>query len=61
MGGFMLKVVKNNSNDLESEENKIPFQSVSMDIWDKKYRLKSKKAILLIIISMKHITGLLKR
>ena len=43
MGGFMLKVVKNNSNDLESEENKIPFQSVSMDIWDKKYRLKSKK------------------
>ena len=60
MGGFMLKVVKNNSNDLESEENKIPFQSVSMDIWDKKYRLKSKKAILLIIISMKHITGLLK-
>ena len=39
----MLKVVQNNSNNLESEENKIPFQSVSMDIWDKKYRLKSKK------------------
>ena len=39
----MLKVVKDNLNDLESEENKIPFQSVSMDIWDKKYRLKSKK------------------
>ncbi len=39
----MLKVVQKNSNELESEENKIPFQSVSMDIWDKKYRLKSKK------------------
>jgi ribonucleoside-diphosphate reductase alpha chain len=39
----MLKVVQNNSNDLESEESKIPFQSVSMDIWDIKYRLKSKK------------------
>ena len=39
----MLKAVQNNSKDLESEDNKIPFQSVSMDIWDKKYRLKSKK------------------
>ena len=39
----MLKAVPKNSNNLESEENKIPFQSVSMDIWDKKYRLKSKQ------------------
>ena len=31
------------SNQIESEENQIPFQSVSMDIWDKKYRLKSKQ------------------
>jgi len=39
----MLKAVPKNSISLESEENKIPFQSVSMDIWDKKYRLKSKQ------------------
>ena len=39
----MLKVVQKNSNNPEFDENKIPFQSVSMDIWDKKYRLKSKK------------------
>ena len=28
---------------IHSESKKIPFQSVSEDIWDKKYRLKSKK------------------
>jgi len=39
----MLKAVPSDSNELESEENQIPFQSVSMDIWDKKYRLKSKQ------------------
>ena len=39
----MLKAVPSDSNQLESEENQIPFQSVSMDIWDKKYRLKSKQ------------------
>ena len=37
----MLKVVPSESEE-ESEEKKIPFQSVSEDIWDKKYRLKSK-------------------
>jgi ribonucleoside-diphosphate reductase alpha chain len=37
----MLKVVPSESEE-ESEEKKIPFQSVSKDIWDKKYRLKSK-------------------
>jgi len=39
----MLKAVPSDSNQIESEENQIPFQSVSMDIWDKKYRLKSKQ------------------
>jgi len=39
----MLKAVPSDSNQPESEENQIPFQSVSMDIWDKKYRLKSKQ------------------
>jgi ribonucleoside-diphosphate reductase alpha chain len=39
----MLEAVPSDSNKLELEKNKIPFQSVSMDIWDKKYRLKSKK------------------
>ena len=39
----MLKAVPSDSNQLESEENQIPFQSVSMDIWDKKYLLKSKQ------------------
>ena len=38
----MLKVVPSESKEEESEERKIPFQSVSEDIWDKKYRLKSK-------------------
>jgi len=42
-GILMLKAVPSDSNQLESEENQIPFQSVSMDIWDKKYRLKSKQ------------------
>ena len=39
----MLKAVPSESREEESEEIKIPFQSVSEDIWDKKYRLKSKK------------------
>jgi ribonucleoside-diphosphate reductase alpha chain len=39
----MLKAVLSESTGEESEEIKIPFQSVSEDIWDKKYRLKSKK------------------
>ena len=39
----MLKAVPSESTHEESEEVKIPFQSVSEDIWDKKYRLKSKK------------------
>ena len=39
----MLKAVPSESTEEESEEIKIPFQSVSEDIWDKKYRLKSKK------------------
>ena len=38
----MLKVVPSESAEDEPEEKKIPFQSVSEDIWDKKYRLKSK-------------------
>jgi len=36
----MLKAVPSDSNELESEENQIPFQSVSMDIWDKKIQIK---------------------
>jgi ribonucleoside-diphosphate reductase alpha chain len=39
----MLKAVPSESTEEKSEETKIPFQSVSEDIWDKKYRLKSKK------------------
>ncbi len=39
----MLKAVPSESTEEESEEIRIPFQSVSEDIWDKKYRLKSKK------------------
>ena len=39
----MLKAVPSESPQEESEEIKIPFQSVSEDIWNKKYRLKSKK------------------
>ena len=39
----MLKAVPSESTQEESEEINIPFQSVSEDIWDKKYRLKSKK------------------
>ncbi len=31
------------SNDDQPEEGSIPVQPVSLDIWDKKYRLKSKK------------------
>lgn len=31
------------TNESELEKNQIPFQSVSIDIWDKKYRLKSKQ------------------
>jgi len=38
----MLKAVPSESTE-EAEEIKIPFQSVSEDIWDKKYRLKSKQ------------------
>ena len=49
----MLKAVPSESLEEESEDKKIPFQSVSEDIWDKKYRLKSKKVILLIKISMR--------
>ena len=39
----MLEAVPSDSNESEFEKNHIPFQSVSMDIWDKKYRLKSKQ------------------
>ena len=39
----MLKAVPSESTQEESEEINIPFQSVTEDIWDKKYRLKSKK------------------
>ena len=39
----MLKAVSSKSTQEETEEVKIPFQSVSEDIWGKKYRLKSKK------------------
>jgi ribonucleoside-diphosphate reductase alpha chain len=40
----MLEAVPSEDSYEESEEeNKIPFQSVSLDIWDKKYRLKSKQ------------------
>jgi ribonucleoside-diphosphate reductase alpha chain len=39
----MLKALPSDSNESELEKNQIPFQSVSMDIWDKKYRLKSKQ------------------
>jgi ribonucleoside-diphosphate reductase alpha chain len=39
----MLEAVSSDSNESELEKKNIPFQSVSMDIWDKKYRLKSKK------------------
>jgi len=39
----MLKAVPSESTQEESEEIKIPFQFVSEDIWNKKYRLKSKK------------------
>ena len=37
----MLKAVSNNED--HPEEGLIPVQPVSLDIWDKKYRLKSKK------------------
>ena len=37
----MLKAVSNNED--HPEEGSIPVQPVSLDIWDKKYRLKSKK------------------
>ena len=37
----MLKAVSNNEE--HPEEGLIPVQPVSLDIWDKKYRLKSKK------------------
>ena len=39
----MLEAVPSDSNESELEKKNIPFQSVSMDIWDKKYRLKSKQ------------------
>ena len=40
----MLDVVPTEDSYEEPEEaKKIPFQSVSLDIWDKKYRLKSKQ------------------
>ena len=39
----MLESVPSDSNESELDKNHIPFQSVSMDIWDKKYRLKSKQ------------------
>ena len=39
----MLEAVPSDSNESELDKNHIPFQSVSMDIWDKKYRLKSKQ------------------
>ena len=39
----MLNVVPSESTQEDSESKEIPFQSVSEDIWDKKYRLKSKK------------------
>ena len=39
----MLNAVPSESTQEDPEDKKIPFQSVSKDIWDKKYRLKSKK------------------
>ncbi len=39
----MLEAVPSDTNESELEKNQIPFQSVSIDIWDKKYRLKSKQ------------------
>src|SRR6187431_456286 len=41
----MLKVVESAVNDKEENrgaEKEIPIQAVSLDIWDKKYRLKTK-------------------
>ena len=38
----MLEAVPSDTNESELEKNQIPFQSVSIDIWDKKYRLKKK-------------------
>ncbi len=39
----MLEAVPSKDNDQKPQETPIPFQSVSIDIWDKKYRLKSKQ------------------
>ena len=39
----MLKAVSSESKSSVDDDNDIPVQSVSMDIWDKKYRLKTKK------------------
>ena len=46
----MLKAVSNNEE--HPEEGLIPVQPVSLDIWDKKYRLKSRKVTLLIRMLM---------
>lgn len=39
----MLKAVSSESKSSVDDDNDIPVQSVSIDIWDKKYRLKTKK------------------
>ncbi|MEY3679325.1 MAG: hypothetical protein RI924_1466 [Bacteroidota bacterium] len=38
----MLEAVHSKNSDQEDAKSKIEMQSVSIDIWDKKYRLKSK-------------------
>ena len=38
----MLDAVHSKNSDQEDAKSKIEMQSVSIDIWDKKYRLKSK-------------------
>ncbi len=38
----MLKAVESASESSSSSEKEIPVQAVSLDIWDKKYRLKTK-------------------
>jgi ribonucleoside-diphosphate reductase alpha chain len=42
-GKFMLKAVRPTSTQSDHQEQDIPIQDVSLDIWDKKYRLKSKQ------------------
>ena len=49
----MLKAVPNNED--HPEDGLIPVQPVSLDIWDKKYRLKSKKGDFIDKLSLIHI------